>query len=109
MTGTVPAVVTRYLGASAASDISVLADCFSPMGTVVDEGNTYRGQAEIRAWREALADKWIYTVTVTGSEAIETDEYRVNVHLEGNFPGGVADLSYRFRLQDGLITELIIA
>lgn len=30
-------------------------------------------------------------------------------HLEGNFPGGVADLAYRFTLRHGLIEHLEIA
>ena len=29
-------------------------------------------------------------------------------HLEGDFPGGVADPDYRFTLDDGLVTELEI-
>jgi hypothetical protein len=30
-------------------------------------------------------------------------------HLEGNFPGGVVDLRYRFVVVDDLISELVIA
>jgi hypothetical protein len=29
--------------------------------------------------------------------------------LEGDFPGGVVELRYRFTLVDGLVTELVIA
>jgi hypothetical protein len=29
-------------------------------------------------------------------------------HLEGDFPGGVADLHFRFTLRDGLISRLVI-
>jgi len=32
----------------------------------------------------------------------------VGVHIEGDFPGGVADLTYRFALRDGLIADLSI-
>ena len=30
-------------------------------------------------------------------------------HLEGDFPGGVVDLRYKFTLTDDLISELVIA
>jgi hypothetical protein len=30
-------------------------------------------------------------------------------HLEGDFPGGVADLAYRFTMDCDLIAELVIA
>jgi len=29
-------------------------------------------------------------------------------HLEGNFPGGVADLQFKFTLRDGRISRLTI-
>jgi hypothetical protein len=109
MTDTTPAVVPRYLSAADSGNFGALAECFALSGSVVDEGETHRGHAEIIGWREALAGKWVYTSTVTGSKAIGTDDYRVHVHVEGNFPGGVADLAYRFRLHDGLIDELFIA
>ena len=32
----------------------------------------------------------------------------VGQHLEGNFPGGVADLHYRFTLDGALIARLVI-
>jgi ketosteroid isomerase-like protein len=108
MIDTAPSVVTRYLAAADTSDIPALADCFTADGTVLDEGRTYRGRAEIIGWRKALAGTWTYTSATTGSDRISAKEYRVSVHIEGDFPGGVADLTYRFTLQDGLIDELSI-
>jgi hypothetical protein len=108
MTDRTPTVVTRYLSAADAGDFLALADCFTPSGSVVDEGKTFRGHAEIIEWRETLAAKWIYTSAVSESEAIASEEYRVHIHVEGNFPGGVADLIFRFRLLEGLIDELFI-
>jgi hypothetical protein len=105
---TAPAVVTRYLTAAAAADFATLADCFTAVGTVTDEGHTYRGRAEIIGWRESLASQFTYTATVTGSEPITQDEHRVTAHLVGDFPGGVVDLTYRFVLDDGLIADLTI-
>ena len=103
-----PAVITRYLAAAAAGDFAVLADCFTVDGTATDEGHTYRGRAEIIGWRESLASQFTYTATVTSSEPISDNEYRVTAHAVGDFPGGVADLTYRFTLNDGLIADLTI-
>jgi hypothetical protein len=33
----------------------------------------------------------------------------VTLRLEGTFPGGVAELDYRFALREDLVTELVIA
>jgi hypothetical protein len=103
-----PAVVTRYLAAAAAKEFDVLAACFTPDGTVTDEGHTYRGRAEIIGWRESLASQWTFTSTVTSSEPISDDEYRVTVHVVGDFPGGVVDLTYRFVMHEDLIADLTI-
>ena len=109
MNGNAPDVVTRYLAAADAKDPKAVAACFADDGTVVDEGVTYTGRDEIAAWREQTLGKWTYTTTVTGSEAIRADRYRVKVHLSGNFPGGEADLANDFTVAGGLITALRIA
>jgi hypothetical protein len=36
------------------------------------------------------------------------DRYDVLHHLEGNFPGGTADLRFRFTLRNGKIARLVI-
>jgi hypothetical protein len=103
---TTPAVISRYL--QAAQDPSGLAACFTTGGTVVDEGHIYTGRDEIIGWREKTASQWIYTTTITGSEPIGPAQYRVTAHLEGNFPGGVADLAFDFTLEGDLIAQLSI-
>lgn len=103
-----PAVITRYLAAAPAGDFAAVADCFTVDGTVTDEGKTYRGRPEIIGWRESLASQFTYTATVTSSEPRNDSEYRIMAHLVGDFPGGVADLTYRFTLRDGLIADLSI-
>ena len=67
-----------------------------------------RGRDEILAWRAALASRFTYTTTVTGSQAIDADSYRVEVTIEGDFPGGKADLAFLFTLRDDLIASLVI-
>jgi hypothetical protein len=103
-----PEVVTRYLDAADRWDTPALAACFTPDGTVVDEGVTYRGREEIIRWREQLDSKWEYTSTVTGSRAVDEHRFLVNVLVEGNFPGGRADLTYSFSVAGEFLTALTI-
>jgi hypothetical protein len=105
---TTPEVISRYLQAADAQDPSALAACFTDDGTVVDESHTYTGRDEIIGWREKTASQWIYTTTVTGSEPVGASRFRVTAHLEGDFPGGVADLAFDFTLQGDLISALSI-
>jgi ketosteroid isomerase-like protein len=108
MSVTAPPAVTRYLAASDAGDPAAIAECFTSDATVLDEGAVHRGRAEIRAWREGVAAKYTFTSTVTCSEPLDEDHHRVAVRIEGDFPGGVADLTYRFGLRDGLVADLAI-
>ncbi|WP_432562554.1 hypothetical protein [Kineococcus sp. SYSU DK003] len=44
-----------------------------------------------------------------GTERLDEQHWVTTHLLEGDFPGGRAELRYRFTLQDDLITELVIA
>jgi ketosteroid isomerase-like protein len=105
---TTPDVVANYLKAADEGDLTAVAGCFTDDGTVLDEGRTYHGRDEIRAWRERLSSQWEFTRTITGSEPQPDVGYLVRTHVEGNFPGGVADLSLRFTLAGALISDLTI-
>jgi ketosteroid isomerase-like protein len=105
---TTPEVITRYLRAAEEKDAKALAACFTADGTVADEGATYTGRDEIVGWREGALSKFTYTTAVLRTEAVSAHEHLVFVHIEGDFPGGVADLSYRFVVNDGLISALSI-
>ncbi|MDO9356765.1 MAG: nuclear transport factor 2 family protein [Solirubrobacteraceae bacterium] len=99
-----PDVIARYHAAAEARDWPALAACFTADGVVRDERQTYVGHAEIRAWREAVP--WSYATTVGTTAQRPDGVYEVPVHLEGDFPGGVADVTWRFLLEDDLIAEL---
>jgi hypothetical protein len=107
-TAQAPQIINQYLHAASIQDSQACAACFTPEGTVLDEGKTYKGREEIRAWRESVRSQWSYTTTITGSEAINDTEYRVTADVDGNFPGGHASLTFSFSLQDGLIADLRI-
>jgi len=103
-----PAVVARYLAAADGQDTRALAGCFTTGGTVVDEGVIYRGHEEIVRWREELGARWEYTSTVTSTQAVDNHQFLVGVHVEGNFPGGQADLTYRFTVAGDALSSLSI-
>jgi hypothetical protein len=103
-----PDVVRRYLRAADEQDIEALAACFTPDGFVIDEDHTYVGHDEIVRWRRELLGRFTYTSTLTGTESGSGNEHRAFVHIAGNFPGGVADLTYRFTVEGDLISALTI-
>jgi uncharacterized protein (TIGR02246 family) len=108
MTASAPEVIVGYFAASDAQDPAAIAVCFAEDGVVVDEGQTYRGRTQIEGWRRDLLGKWTYTTTITGAETTGPGAYRVSVHLVGDFPGGVADLSFDFTLAADQIAGLHI-
>lgn len=104
----VPAVVRRYFELDP-REVELFVDLFSAEATVLDEGETYRGTAEIRAWRAGPAVKYTYTTDVFGTEAAGVDRFLVLGRLTGNFPGGTADLRWEFAVSGELISQLVIA
>lgn len=112
MTTPLPPVISAYFAAAEHDNVDALVDCFTADAVVIDEDAEWRGQAEIRRWRETVATKFEYTLEVRNARPrpeIDGDE-RINVqtHLEGNFPGGAVDLDYGFALRGELISALEI-
>jgi hypothetical protein len=104
-----PEVVTRYQSAHDRRDTDVALSAFAANARVLDDGNEYRGSDQIRGWLEHAASEYTFTRSLVRAEATSVDTWLVVNHLEGNFPGGVVDLRYRFGVTDGLISELVIA
>ena len=102
-------VVTRYFEDDARRDIDAIVGLFTDEAVVVDEGQTYQGLASIRGWQEGAASRYQYTTEVIGSERTDQENYLVTGRLTGNFPGGTAELKWRFTVQDNLISHLEIA
>lgn len=83
-----PATIRAFLAARVAGEADVAFRTFSPNAVVVDQDETFRG-----------VDQVLDFLHHAGSEFNR---------IEGNFPGGVADLTYRFTLTDDLISEMTI-
>ncbi|MEV7323443.1 nuclear transport factor 2 family protein [Streptomyces sp. NPDC093970] len=103
-----PEVVTRYLDAHRVRDTPGALAAFHPDATVTDDGRTYRGAAAIESWLTRAAGEYTYTSELTAALKADQDHYVATHHLEGDFPGGVVDLHYRFALRDGRIETLVI-
>src|SRR5690242_20501714 len=87
-----PAVISGYLVAHRARDLDTAISYYAGDAVVTDEGQDYNGPDEIRAWLGRSASEYTYTIEVTGASQVDGQHFDVAHHLEGDFPGGVADL-----------------
>ncbi len=103
-----PATITNYLTAHRDRDVRAAIEAFTPDAVVTDEGHNYRGRDRIRDWLVSAGAEYRYTtefISATTSGAAHVD---VLAHLEGDFPGGTADLRFRFTMDGALISRLVI-
>jgi len=108
--GTVPPAVAQYMIAQGnGSSWESIAQAFASDAHVNDEGIDYHGEDGVRAWLNKTSGEYTYTTTVTGQRQDGPDQWTVIAHLEGDFPGGVVDLPFRFTLRGDKISQLIIA
>ncbi len=82
---------------------------FTEDAVLVDEGKAWSGIDKIRAWREGPASRYQYTTEVFDTDRTGEDDYLVTGRIEGNFPGGTAELKWRFTLAGDRIGHLHIA
>jgi hypothetical protein len=104
-----PVPVKRYFDADAGRDIEAILSLFTDDAVVLDEGRTWTGPAAIRAWQHGPASRYRYTTEVAEITRTSDDRYRATGRLEGNFPGGTAQLNWDFTLAGELISRLEIA
>ncbi len=103
-----PAAITAYLPAHQARDTDAAIGSFAAAAVVTDEGRTCRGRDEVRGWLDGAAGQYTYTREFAGATRIGAARFDVLQHLEGDFPGGSADLHYRFTVDGASITRLVI-
>jgi len=103
-----PTAVVKYLAAHEARDLDAAMAFYAPDAAVTDEGHTYTGHAAIRGWLGSSGSEYTYTTRLTAAAAVDDGHYDAVHHLEGDFPGGVADLHFRFSLRDDHIDRLVI-
>ena len=104
-----PATIQTYLTAHAAGEAAVAAGVFTPDAVVVDDGHTYRGSSEVLDFLNKAGGEYSYTTELIGAEHVDDQHWVAINRLEGDFPGGLVDLRYRFALDGERIAELVIA
>jgi hypothetical protein len=104
-----PEVIARYQDAHDRRDTEAALATFASDAIVRDDGHEYRGSVEIRDWLSRASVAFTYTRTLITAANVDAHTWLVTNRLEGDFPGGVVDLQYRYLLDDQLIRELDIA
>lgn len=102
-----PDTVKTFMTALDARETDRALATLTPDAVVTDEGHDYTGHDDIGSWVSTAASEYTYTTEITGATMTDTT-FDVAQHLEGDFPGGVADLHYRFTLDGDLISRLVI-
>ncbi|APE15893.1 hypothetical protein BOH72_12345 [Mycobacterium sp. WY10] len=106
-----PDTVRTFMTALDARDVDDALATLTTDAVVIDEGHDFTGRDEIGFWIATAASEYAYTTAFTGATVLERQTgttVDVGQHLEGDFPGGVADLHYRFTLDGALISRLVI-
>jgi hypothetical protein len=104
---TLPDTVKTFMTALDAREVDRALDTLATDAVVTDEGRDYAGTDEIGDWLATAGSEYIYTAAFTGATTTDAG-VDLTQHLEGNFPGGVADLHYRFTLDGAVIRRLVI-
>jgi len=104
-----PATIRGYLAAHAARETNAALRTFTPTAVVVDEDRSFRGTEEILGFLNTAGAQFSYTTELVSAQRIDDTRWVATNRLTGDFPGGVADLDYRFTMNDDLTAELVIA
>jgi len=104
-----PATIRGFLAAHEARDTDTAVRAFGASAVVVDEGRTFRGTDEILELLSGAGAEFTYTTELIGAQRIDEAHWVATHRLEGDFPGGVAELDYRFTMDGERIAELVIA
>ena len=102
-----PKTIRTFMTALDAREVHPVLATLTADAVVTDEGHDFKGHDEIGPWVAKAAAEYTYTTAFTGATTTEAG-VDVGQHLEGNFPGGVADLHYRFTLNGALISRVVI-
>jgi hypothetical protein len=102
---TLPEPIAAYFAAEHKPE--ALARCFTAQAVMKDDGHIYTGVDAITAFMAEASAKYSATSVPFTSER-EDGFQLVRAKVTGNFPGSPISLSYRFRLERGLIASLEI-
>jgi hypothetical protein len=100
---TLPQAVENFIAANNAHDATALAAVFGDGATVRDDGRTWAGEAELRAWIQShlIDPKVVITpISFAGDRLVASGD--------GDFPGGPLSFAFVFGIEDDHVTELAI-
>jgi ketosteroid isomerase-like protein len=103
-----PSVVEAWFAAHEGQQTDAELTTMTDDVVIIDQDETYRGLEAARGWISGSSREFTYTTTVLAS-ASDGNATVVTARLEGDFPGGRADLSYRFVLAGDRISALTIS
>jgi ketosteroid isomerase-like protein len=106
---TYPEILSRYFSAVERADLELLDTCFTDDASLTDDGRTYHGRAEIRAWRDAAGPAYEFVVEVLDWEHTPGGGYVVDTTVASTASGDPAELKFHFSVRDRLISNLVIA
>ncbi|MEU8332241.1 nuclear transport factor 2 family protein [Micromonospora sp. NPDC048839] len=104
-----PAAVRGFLAAHVVRDADAASSFFAEDAVAVDQGESFRGREQIHAFLRDAGSEFEYTTERIGTTRIDDGHWVVTLRLEGTFPGGVAELDYRFTIRRDAVAELVIA
>ncbi|QIM22823.1 nuclear transport factor 2 family protein [Phycicoccus sp. HDW14] len=103
-----PAVVRAFFAAHSAREAEAALRTFTDDAVVVDQDETFRGTEQVRGFLQDSGSEFTYTTEVLEARCEDDTRWTVAVRLEGDFPGHVAQLGYRFTVSGGRISGLTI-
>lgn len=104
-----PDLIRSFMAAHIARDADAAVTAFTPDAVITDEGHSFRGTDQVHEFLRTAGSEFTYTTEVLGAERSDDEHWAVLIRIEGDFPGGVADLTYQFTFDGDRVSELHIA
>jgi hypothetical protein len=102
-----PPTIRAFVEAHEARDADTAVALLAPQAVIADVGETFSGEEALRHFIKEAGAEFSYTDEITKVDR-DGEIWVVSHHLEGDFPGGKAELDYRFALEGERIERLDI-
>jgi hypothetical protein len=102
-----PTTIRAFLEAQEARDADAALALLTRQAVISDIGESFSGEEALRRFVSEAGAEFTFTSEITKVDR-DGETWVVSHHLEGDFPGGKADLDYRFALEGERIERLDI-
>jgi hypothetical protein len=102
-----PTTIRAFLEAQEARDADAALALLTRQAVISDIGESFSGDEALRRFVSEAGAEFRYTSEITKVYR-DGEIWVVSQHLEGDFPGGKADLDYRFALEGERVERLDI-